>query len=151
MKILISACLLGEPCRYDGRSKPVPEIQKLAAQGYELIPVCPEVLGGLDTPRPPAELQPDGRVMNEVGADVTAAYQKGAELALALAQKEGCILAVLKEKSPSCGNREVYDGTFSRQLTAGQGVTARLLTQHGISVLGESQISQLIQPKQAEM
>lgn len=144
MKILVSACLLGEPCRYDGRSKPVPEIRELEKQGYELIPVCPEVMGGLSTPRPPAERQSDGRVVNEIGADVTAAYRAGAEMALTIARREGCTAAVLKEKSPSCGNREIYDGSFSRQLIFGQGVAAELLTQNGITVLGESQIDQLL-------
>ena len=74
MKILVSACLLGEPCRYDGTSKPVPQLEGLGRTGHTLVPVCPEVLGGLPTPRPPAELQPDGRVVNRLGEDVTQAY-----------------------------------------------------------------------------
>ena len=107
MKILVSACLLGMPCRYDGQSKPVPDLEKLGAAGHILVPVCPEVLGGLDTPRPPAELQPDGRVVNRAGEDVTAAYLEGAGRTLALALEAGCTLAVLKAKSPSCGCHEI--------------------------------------------
>ena len=144
MKILVSACLLGEPCRYDGASKPVEALRQLEAQGYELIPVCPEVMGGLATPRPPAEVQEDGRVVNREGVDVTAEYRRGAQGALEIAQREDCTLAVLKEKSPSCGNREIYDGSFSRRLIPGMGVTARLLTQKGITVLGESQLETLL-------
>ncbi len=144
MNLLVSWCMLGQPCRYDGKSKPAPELKQLEEKGYRLIPVCPEVLGGLPTPRPPAELQPDGRVVNREGADVTKEYLAGAALALELAQKEGCTLAVLKEKSPSCGGKEIYDGTFSGHLIPGQGVAARLLEENGIQVLGERQIGQLL-------
>lgn len=144
MNLLVSRCLLGQPCRYDGKSKPALELKQLEEKGYRLIPVCPEVLGGLPTPRPPAELQPDGRVVNREGADVTKEYLAGAALALELAQKEGCTLAVLKEKSPSCGGKEIYDGTFSGRLIPGQGVAARLLEENGIQVLGERQIGQLL-------
>ena len=144
MKILISACLLGEPCRYDGRSKPVEDVLSLEKMGYELIPVCPEVQGGLPTPRPPAECQRDGRIVNRAGEDVTEAYQKGAQKALELARTHGCTAAVLKEKSPSCGCYEIYDGSFSRQLIPGQGATAKLLQKHQIRVLGETHLAQLI-------
>lgn len=144
MKILVSACLLGIPCRYDGRSKPVEKILELEKQGYELIPVCPEVLGGLPTPRPPAECQSDGRIINRAGDDVTEFYQKGAQKALEIAQAHGCAAAVLKEKSPSCGCYEIYDGSFSKQLIPGQGVTAKLLFEHQIQVLGETCLAQLI-------
>lgn len=141
--ILVSRCLLGEPCRYDGVSKPVKEIQELKEQGHTLIPVCPEVDGGLPVPRPPAEIQGDGRVINCEGTDVTAAYQAGACHALAMALRYGCTVAILKEKSPSCGNGVIYDGSFSGTLVSGQGVTARLLTRHGIRVLGEHTLFQL--------
>lgn len=144
MNILVSACLLGTPCRYDGTGKPDSRLEPLRAQGHTLIPVCPEVLGGLPTPRSPAELQPDGRVLTQTGQDVTEAYRSGAERALELARDHGCPLAVLKERSPSCGRGQVYDGTFSRTLTSGSGVTAQLLAEHGIRVLGESQLDQLI-------
>ena len=143
-KILVSACLLGVPCRYDGKSKPVEVILELERQGYELIPVCPEVLGGLPTPRPPAECQPDGRIVNQLGSDVTQHYQTGAQRALELAQAQGCTAAILKEKSPSCGCYEIYDGSFSKRLVPGQGVTARLLRQHQIQVVGETHIAQLL-------
>ena len=143
MKILVSRCLLGEPCRYDGKSKPVEALLTLERQGHILVPVCPEEDGGLPTPRPPAEIQEDGRVVNRAGIDVTAEYRAGAEHALKLAQEHGCTVAVLKEKSPSCGNRQVYDGSFTGTLVDSQGITARLLTEHGIRVLGESQLDQL--------
>jgi len=144
MNILISRCLLGEPCRYDGQSKPVPAVEELRRAGHTLIPVCPEVLGGLPTPRPPAECQPDGRVVNREGADVSAQYRSGAEQALAIARASGCTVAVLKAKSPSCGSREIYDGTFSRTLIPGQGVTARLLQGAGLLVLDEDQLGCLL-------
>ena len=145
MKILVSACLLGEPCRYDGTGKLEPALEELRARGHTLIPVCPEVLGGLPTPRPPAERQPDGRVVTREGGDVTAEYRAGAEKALALAQAHGCTCAVLKERSPSCGHGSIYDGTFSRTLVPGSGVTAQLLEEHGIAVYGESQLPSLLQ------
>ena len=143
MNILVSRCLLGEPCRYDRKSKPVEALLYLAVNGVVLVPVCPEVDGGLPTPRPPAEIQPDGRVVNREGQDVTAEYRKGAQHALETARKYGCTVAVLKEKSPSCGNCRVYDGSFTGTLIDGQGVTAELLARHGIRVLGESQLDQL--------
>ena len=111
----------------------------MRTRGHELIPVCPEVQGGLPTPRPPAERQRDGRVVNREGTDVTESYRAGAELALKTALEQGCELAVLKERSPSCGSGEIYDGTFSRRLIPGDGVTAQQLRQAGIKVLGESQ------------
>ena len=141
MNILVSRCLLGELCRYDGASKPVEEIRKLEKEGYTLIPVCPEAEGGLPTPRPPAEIQKDGRVVNCLGADVTQQYQTGARRALELARIYGCTMAILKEKSPSCGNGQIYDGSFTGTLIPGQGVTAELLTQNGIRVFGESNFS----------
>lgn len=138
MKILVSACLLGVPCRYDGASKPNAAVIALAKQ-HQLIPVCPEVEGGLSTPRSPAELQGE-RVQTKEGKDVTAAYQKGAKKALLVAMQNRCTHAILKEKSPSCGKGLVYDGTFSQQLTKGDGLTAACLMQHGITVYGESEI-----------
>lgn len=143
MKILVSACLLGRPCRYDGQGKEHPEVEALRERGHVLIPVCPEVMGGLPTPRPPAERQEDGRVVNREGTDVTAQYQAGAELALRIAREQDCELAVLKERSPSCGSGEIYDGTFSRRLVPGDGVTSQLLRQAGLPVLGESQVEKI--------
>lgn len=140
MNILISRCLLGEPCRYDGKSKPSPIVQTLRQAGHHLVPVCPEVLGGLPTPRPPAERQKDGRVVNREGTDVTAQYRSGAQQALELARSEGCTLAVLKANSPSCGSLHVYDGTFSKTLIPGPGVAAELLAQAGMTVVDEDHI-----------
>ena len=144
MKILISACLLGIPCRYDGKAKPQPWAEALAGR-HDLVPVCPEQLGGLPTPRTPSERRGDRVVMN-TGADVTEQYRRGAACALRLYQLLGCKAAVLKERSPSCGCGAVYDGTFTGTLTAGDGVTAALLRAHGIRVLGESQVLELLAP-----
>lgn len=141
MKILISACLLGACCRYDGASKAHP-LAALLAERHTLVPVCPEQLGGLPTPRPPAERR-GGRVVTRSG-DVTEQYRRGAEETLKLCKLLGCEAAVLKERSPSCGRGQVYDGTFSGTLTAGDGVTAELLAAHGILVYGESQIEKLL-------
>ena len=142
MRLLISACLLGCRCRYDGASKTQPWVAALAER-YELVPVCPEQLGGLPTPRLPSERQGD-RVVTRAGGDVTAQYRRGAEEALRLADLLGCEAALLKERSPSCGNGTVYDGTFTGTLTAGDGVTAALLRAHGIPVYGESRIEELL-------
>ena len=139
IKILVSACLLGFPCRYDGQSKPCPAVQNLQ-NTHTLLPVCPEVDGGLTTPRSPAECQADGRVVNADGVDVTDAYLRGAECALHTATKEGVTLAILKAKSPSCGCGRIYDGSFSRRLTDGNGVTAAHLLSHGIRVITEEDL-----------
>ncbi|MDO5417141.1 MAG: DUF523 domain-containing protein [Lachnospiraceae bacterium] len=141
MRILVSACLLGVCCRYSGGGELEPSIQKLMEK-HELIPVCPEILGGLPTPRTPAE-QKGSRVWTRDGQDVTEAYQRGAEETLKLAKLYGCTRAVLKERSPSCGSGRIYDGTFTRTLTDGDGVTARLLKEHGILVCGESELEHM--------
>ena len=141
-KLLISACLLGVPCRYDGKSKPAAKIDALREK-YELIPVCPEQLGGLPTPRTPSERRGDRVVMAD-GTDVTAQYQRGARSALELYRREGCIAAVLKERSPSCGSGEIYDGTFTHTVISGDGVTAELLKQSGIKVYGETELGALL-------
>ena len=137
MKILVSACLLGVRCRYDGKSKPHPAVERLMEQ-HTLIPVCGEILGGLPTPRVSAERQ-GARVVTADGCDVTAAYRRGAEEVLRLAERYGCKAAILKERSPSCGSGRIYDGTFTGTLTDGWGVTAELLRDHGICVIGESE------------
>ncbi len=142
MKILISACLLGTPCRYDGKSKRHALIDALAER-HELVPVCPEVLGGLPTPRTPSERAGDA-VLMQSGRDVTENYRAGAQAALALAREHGCTLAVLKARSPSCGSGEIYDGTFSRTLTVRDGVTAELLKANGIRVFTEEEIPSLL-------
>ena len=140
--LLISACLLGCACRYDGKSKPHPLAVELARRGLA-VPVCPEQLGGLPTPREPSERRAD-TVVSRSGADVTAQFRRGAEQALHLARLYGCKAAVLKERSPSCGSGEVYDGTFSGRLTPGDGVTAALLKANGIAVYGESDLDALL-------
>lgn len=140
--ILISACLLGAGCRYDGGGNPVLSVEALMGQ-YQLIPICPEQLGGLPTPREPSERQ-GAHVITKSGRDVTAQYTRGAEQALYLARLFGCKKAVLKERSPSCGAGRIYDGTFSRTLTPGDGVTAALLKANGIRVYGESEIEALL-------
>lgn len=139
--ILISACLLGVACRYDGCRKPLPAsvIEELQ-QKYHLIPICPEIMGGLPTPRIPAEIQPDRRVLRSDGIDVTENYQRGAEEALHLAELFHCNLAVLKEKSPSCGAGRIYDGSFTKTLTEGDGIAAELLQKNGIRVIGETKL-----------
>lgn len=141
MNILVSACLLGVCCRYDGASKPNEAVLKLLER-HTLIPICPEQLGGLATPRPPAERQGDA-VRTQSGADVTEQYRRGAEEALRLCRIYGCQAAVLKERSPSCGAGAVYDGTFSGSLIHGDGVTAELLKANGIPVYGESRVEEL--------
>lgn len=143
MNLMISACLLGIRCRYDGKSKTLDCLQQLNDR-YTLIPVCPEVLGGLPTPRVPAERIGD-RVMTKDGRDVTAEYTLGAQKALELAQSAGCACALLKERSPSCGCGVIYDGTFSGTLCGGSGVCGALLTANGIRVLGESRAEELLQ------
>ncbi|WP_294655316.1 DUF523 domain-containing protein [uncultured Fusobacterium sp.] len=141
MNILISGCLLGLKCRYDAKEKKLPEIEKLI-ESYNLIPVCPEQLGGLPTPRIPAERVKD-RIITQVGVDVTKEYQLGAEEALKIAKLYNCKKAILKEKSPSCGCGKIYDGTFSKNLIVGNGVTADLLLKNGIEIFGESKIDKL--------
>ncbi|WP_288200881.1 DUF523 domain-containing protein [uncultured Megasphaera sp.] len=142
--ILISACLLGQACRYDGQSKTYAAIENLwHMPDVTLIPFCPEQGGGLPTPRPASKQQGD-RVVTETGADVTEEYERGADQALRLARLYSCTWAVLKEKSPSCGSGEIYDGTFSRTLTAGDGVTAARLKAAGIRVVGEKHLQPLL-------
>lgn len=136
MKILVSACLMGICCRYDGKAVPEGLVYALRKR-HELIPVCPEQLGGLPTPRCPAEIK-DGKVVTKDGADVTANYELGAQMALKIAKDLGCRAAILKERSPSCGCGEIYDGSFSGKTVIGNGVTAKLLIQNGICVVGES-------------
>ncbi len=136
--ILVSACLLGAACRYDGKTKPHPKVVELA-KNEVLIPFCPECMGGLPTPRPPAEIQGE-RVVNAEGAEVTAQYRKGAEEALRLCKMMGIKKAILKAKSPSCGKGAVYDGSFTKTLIPGDGITAALLQQNGIEVITEEDL-----------
>ena len=142
--VLISACLLGFACKYCGGSNKLTERQ-LAALGerFRLIPVCPETAGGLPTPRDPSERLGDKVVSNQ-GRDVTAQYQKGAETALWLARRYDCKAALLKEKSPSCGSGQIYDGSFTGTLIPGDGVAAQMLKEEGLIVFGESDTDLLI-------
>ena len=144
--LLISACLLGVPCRYDGQSKPCAALE-LLAERFVLVPICPEQLGGLPTPRVPAERRGD-RVITREGADVTANYRRGAEEALRIARITGCKTALLKAKSPSCGCGRIYDGTHTGTLTDGSGVTAQLLTENGMAVFTEEQLEALYAAEQ---
>lgn len=144
MKLLVSACLLGVNCRYNAEPKALPDdLLSRLLERHTVVPVCPEQLGGLTTPREPSERQ-GTRVVMRSGRDVTAAYARGAQEALRLARQFGCTAAVLKERSPSCGHGEIYDGTFTGTRTAGDGVTAALLLENGITVYGESEIDQLL-------
>ena len=139
MRILISACLLGLCCRYDGKSKAKPQVLALRERGHELIPVCPEQLGGLPTPRTASERTGD-RVMSVDGLDRTAAYRLGADQAALAYDLLSCDCAVLKARSPMCGKGQIYDGTFSGKLTPGHGVLAELLLKNGVAVYTEEEI-----------
>lgn len=139
--VLVSACFLGVHCRYNGKGELDEAVKALMEQAV-LIPVCPEIMGGLATPRDPAERAGD-QVLTIAGADVTAAYKKGAEETLRLAQLYGCRLAILKERSPSCGSGRIYDGSHSKKQVDGDGITAELLKKYGIQVFGESKIEDL--------
>lgn len=142
--LLISACLLGFECKYSGGSNAL-DAAALAAlrERFRLIPVCPESAGGLPTPRAPSERR-DGKVINELGQDVTEEYRKGAETALYLARRYGCTRALLKERSPSCGSGAIYDGSFTGTLIPGDGVAAQALKAAGITVLGEKDIEKIL-------
>lgn len=137
--LIVSACLLGVECNHRGAASLSPRVQALG-RDHHLIPVCPEVAGGLPTPRPAAERQPDGRVLTADGRDVTGAYERGAAHAVALAAAAGARRAVLKARSPSCGCAGVYDGTFTRSLAAGEGVAAAALRTAGVEVCSEEDV-----------
>lgn len=140
-KILVSACLLGVNCRYKGDGKPCRAVLDMAGK-HTLIPVCPEQMGGLPTPRPPAE-QKGGRVVTKDGADLTDAFVRGARDALIPALLNGADYAVLKARSPSCGKGKVYDGSFSGTLVDGDGVFAALLKKEGIPVYTEEELHEI--------
>jgi len=141
IKVVVSSCLLGAPVRYNGQDKKSdhPILNRWMEQG-RIISVCPEMLGGLGTPRPPAEIR-SGRVFTNEGRDVTAEFEKGARASLAAAEADRVRIAVLKEGSPSCGSSYVYDGTFtSTRLAGAAGVTASLLRERGIAVFSEEEL-----------
>ncbi len=135
MKLLISACLLGKACRWDGRAGSLPEALR-ALPGVEWVPVCPEVLGGLPVPRVPCERAGE-RVLTREGRDMTDAFRLGARRALAIARANGCEGALLKARSPSCGSGRIYSGAFDGTTVDGDGVAAELLSREGIAVFTE--------------
>lgn len=150
--ILVSACLLGCKTKYNGGSNDNEILMKFNLQ-REFLPVCPECLGGLPVPHPPAEifggsgedvLRGQARVMNKNGEDVTQAFLRGAERVLELIQKHRVCAAVLKERSPSCGVRQIYDGTFSRRKKCGMGVAAALLKEHKIQLYSEEEVNETL-------
>lgn len=140
-RIIVSACLLGVSCRYDGKSVPCEKVIALMDK-YTLIPVCAEILGGLATPRVPSEIA-DGKVINKEGADVTENYLRGAKEVLRLCKLYGAKKAILKEKSPSCGVNLIYDGTFSGTLKSGMGICSSLLAENGIEIFSEDNSDKL--------
>jgi len=143
--LLISACLLSVSCRYDGKDNALSEKDMRSLnEHFILIPACPEQLGGLSTPRLPAEIQSDGRTLRQDGVDVSLEFQRGADEALKIAKIAHSKIALLKANSPSCGNDEIYDGSFTGQLIPGQGQTVKLFEKHSIKVYNENEIEILI-------
>ena len=142
--ILVSACLCGKDCKWDGgnnKNQKLLDYMESMRGKAEFYEVCPEQMGGLSTPRPASEIRAEDRcVVNTEGRDVTEEFECGAELALQVAKKYGSTLAILKERSPSCGCHGIYDGTFSKKIVDGMGKTAELLKANGIKVIGESEI-----------
>ncbi len=159
--ILVSACLLGVHCRYDGKCQDIPEFSmKLPKfmEKYNLIPVCPEIMGGLSTPRTPSEIvrgncaecgsgegeeAPD-KVVSKEGTDVTKQFERGGCEAVHLASLYDCRYAVLKARSPSCGSGQIYDGTFSKTLTKGDGIAAGMLKKQGVRIFNENNFDELL-------
>ena len=143
-RLLISACLLGANCKYSGGSNRLPEEVLVALhERYFLLPVCPETAGGLGVPRTASERRGE-RVVSRTGADVTAAYRTGAQVACRLCERFQCQSALLKERSPSCGCGSIYDGSFTGTLIAGNGIAAEALLASGVAVIGESEIEKLL-------
>lgn len=140
-KILISACLLGIPCRYDGKDNKIEKLSSLQ-EYYDFVPVCPEQLGGLSTPRCPCEIK-GNKVISKEGKDCSKEFQKGAEESLKLIKKWKIQKAILKAKSPSCGYGFIYDGSFTRKLIKGNGYTANLLEKEGVSIFCETELDKI--------
>ena len=140
---LISACLCGEYCRYDGGAFDYPHLRRLAEEGVAL-PYCPEHAGGLPIPRKPCEIVGD-KVLAADGTDCTAEYTRGAEGALALCQEHGITAAILKESSPSCGSTRIYDGTHTGVKIPGMGLAARLLSENGVTLYSEKALPEGIE------
>ena len=149
-RLLISSCLIGSCCKYNGAANTLSkETLSVLKQHYRLVPVCPEVAGGLSVPRVPAERRGE-RIITAAGSDVTEAYSKGAKTALRLAQKFGCCAALLKHRSPSCGNSMIYDGSFSSTVIKGRGVAAEILMKEGIPVYNENELHEIL-PEEKEI
>lgn len=144
-KILISACLMGELVRYDaGHCLITSDVLSIWKNEGRLVPLCPEMAGGLPAPRSPCERDADtGHIFDKEGVDYTAAFEKGSEIALGLVQKENIRFALLKEQSPSCGVNLIYDGTFTSQKIPGSGLTAAHLRKHGVQVFSEFELEKL--------
>ena len=140
MKILISACLLGENCKYDGGNNRNDTVLELV-HGHDVIPVCPEALGGLRTPRVPSEIV-DEKVINKEGISVDDEFRSGAKKAFEIALENGVDMAILQSRSPSCGVNEIYDGTFSGTLIPGRGIFAQMLVDAGIKVVDAGKIDE---------
>lgn len=143
-KILISSCLLGENVKYDGKNNSILQnqfIKKLISLDM-LIPICPEAEGGLPTPRVPVEII-NNKAINQIGQDNTIAFEVGAQKALKLCKEHDIKCAILKFRSPSCGSKQIYDGTFSHTLIDGDGITTKLLKQNGIKVFSEKNLEEL--------
>ncbi len=142
--IIVSACLFGENCKYSGGNNKIDEkyMKKLELK-YNIILCCPECLGGLDTPREPSEINL-GRVFTKSGKDVTKEYEKGALLCLNIAKENKVKMALMKANSPSCGNYEVYDGSFSSVLVKGMGITAKIFSENCIKVFNEKEIEKIL-------
>ena len=146
-KLLISACLMGIGCRYDGKSIKKVDVERISEK-YDLIPVCPEIYGGLPTPRPRSE-----RIGNQVffkdGTEVTENFERGAEHVIAIAKATGARRALLKQRSPSCGKGEIFDGSFTGRVTVGLGVAAEFMMMRGIHVYTEHEIDMLLKDADA--
>lgn len=143
--ILVSSCLLGLACRYDGKSKSYSDVEKFL-EGKQYLPVCPEQMGGLSTPRKPCEIKSKQplQIVTEDGEDCTQAFKKGVDEVEKLICHQQIELAILKERSPSCGSEQIYDGTFTRNLISGKGILADYLSQKGIVVKNEFSIKDLL-------
>jgi uncharacterized protein YbbK (DUF523 family) len=155
MKILVSACLLGTNCKYSGGNNLTPKVLELLNE-LELVPFCPEELGGLLTPREPCEIQEGtgkdvlegkARVLNKLGEDVTEQFIKGAQATLDLAKENFCNAAIMKAKSPSCGCGIIYDGSFSGKFKAGSGVCSQLLQDNGVAVMTENDFEEKLRAR----
>ena len=141
MKIGVSACLLGNKVRYDGRAKGCAEVMK-ALYDHEVYLLCPEVMGGLPVPRIPSEVQ-GARVVNAKGTEVTEEYTSGSRVCLSIVKKKKLDAVILKAKSPACGSHEIYDGTFTHTLINGMGVFAKMCKAEGIRIFDETEIEEL--------